>query len=63
MSAKAALKAVVERLRKSADLYRENANRQDKQAVLVECLEDLDEPRAQEALKRLMEEKPQWFPS
>lgn len=63
MTAKEQLAAVVKTLRTSADLYRDRANRQDRQACYVDCLTEVSEEEAASALVVLMKMYPAWFPS
>ncbi len=61
MTAKAQLADLAARLRLSADLYRRNANTQDRDSINVECLADLPEDEAAVSLEKLKKMRPKWF--
>lgn len=63
MSAKKTLDDLAAKLRKSGDLYRTNANKQDRAACSIEFLAEQDEDVAAQALELVMKQYPRWFPS
>ncbi len=62
-AAKKALADLAEKLRKSGDLYRSHANKQDRAACSIEFLAEQDDAVAQTALDLVMKQYPKWFPS